>query len=157
MAAPPSSMGPSPSPYQDPRSVHGHYGQPPASSYPPSPPSSHAQGPYNHPGYPSPQNAQNAQNVYDEASRGPSSTSQTAPTRVFVPVNVAGQSGLTPSPAGMMHGPQQGSMGPGAPGQNMQLQPAPQPGRLPIVLWFLAFAIVGFGIVATLHYVFDVF
>jgi len=155
MAAPPSSMGPSPSPYQDPRSVHGHYGQPPASSYPPSPPSSHAQGPYNHPGYPSPQNAQNAQNVYDEASRGPSSTSQTAPTRVFVPVNVASQSGLTPSPAGMMHGAPQGSMGPGAPGQNMQ--PAPQPGRLPIVLWFLAFAVVGFGIVATLHYVFKVF
>jgi serine/threonine-protein kinase len=150
MAAPPS-VGP----YQDPRSMHGQYGAP-VSSYPPSPPSAYPQGPYNQPGYPPPQNAgsvANAQSVYDEASRGPPSTSQTQPTRVYVPPNVAGQSGLTPSPAAMNHGGPQGSMSPGTsgPGQGMQQQ---QPsGALRIALWFVAFAIVGFGIVATLHLV----
>jgi serine/threonine-protein kinase len=154
VAAPPSM-----SPYQDPRSMHGQYGAP-GSSYPPSPPSAYPQqGPYNHPGYPPAQNAQsvaNAQSVYDEASRGPSSTSQTQPTRVYVPQNVAGQSGLTPSPAAMMHGHgnQQGAMIPGASNPGMQGLPQQPPpsSALRIALWFVAFAIVGFGIVATLHY-----
>jgi len=163
--APSSSVPPAPSPYQDPRSMHGQqYGGP--TSYPPAPASQHAQPPYSHPGYGSvapsnaPSNAQsNAQNnaqtnaqsnVYDESSRGPASTSQTQPTRVYVPHNPNAQSGLTPSPAAMVHG--QGGPPGAMQGQGAQPMQQPPSSALRVALWFLGFAIVGFVIVAALHH-----
>jgi hypothetical protein len=94
--------------------------------------------------------------MYDESSKGPSSTSQTQPTRVYVPPNAGIQSGLNPSPAAMAQQQQHGSAAPGqlAPVQLSPQARPPQPasGSLRIVLWFIVFAVVGFGIVATLHH-----
>lgn len=151
------SVPPLMSPYHDPRSMQGQPYPAPSSSYPPAPSSQHAQSPYGHQGYPPSQNApgvQNAQNVYDEASRGPpSTTSQTGPTRVYVPPSVAAQSGIMTSPAAMMHA-QGGSQAASTSGMHPapQREQPPPSSMLRIALWFVAFAIVGFLIVAALHH-----
>jgi eukaryotic-like serine/threonine-protein kinase len=155
MQDPRSAVAPPPSGiYQDPRGSQGQYGgQAGPGSYAPS--SMQQQGPYSH-GYPPPPSS----GAYDESSKGPPDTSQTQPTRVYVPPNAGIQSGLNPSPAALMQQQQKhGSVSPG------QMAPAPMPQQpswqppppapsssLRIVLWFIVFAVVGFGIVALLHY-----
>jgi hypothetical protein len=148
-------------PYQDPRNAPGQYG---SGVYPP--PSSHAQGPYSAQAYsqqqPSQQqpSQQQPQDIYDENSKNPPPSQ--AQTRVYNPsqnpaysssavanaIANAGNSGnMSPSSNNLTPPPASPSTYP---------VPASSGGSLRVVLWFIAFAVVGFGIVATLHY-FEVF
>jgi eukaryotic-like serine/threonine-protein kinase len=137
----PRASGPPSSAYQDPRSAHGQYGaQSGPGSYAPSSMHPYSQG-YQAPGQ---------TGVHDEGGKGPPSTSFTQPTRVYVPPNVGLASGINPPPNAMMQQHPQGS-GQMAP-RDARSQPQPPSGSLRIILWFIVFAVVGFGIVATLHY-----
>jgi serine/threonine protein kinase len=178
---PPRSMGPgqdprsaaTPLPYQDPRSAQGQYG---SGVFPPS--SSHAQGPYNAQAYaqqppqqPQPpqqqqpqqqqpqqqQPQQQPQNIYDENSKnGPASQAQ---TRVYNPSqnpgynpNAIANAVTNAGSGGNMSASSSGNMAPLSPLTSATPVPASSGGSLRVVLWFIAFAVVGFGIVATLHY-----
>lgn len=150
------------SPYQDPRSAQGPYHQ---GSYPPPPLAHNA---YNAQGYAQQQMPQQAQhqvpqqaphqglqqNPYDENNRLAPPTQTT--TRVYNPNNPMAyqQPGMAPNSS--PHSGPTPSSGQAAMQAPMPAAPPGSGSSVRVVLWFVGFAVVGFGIVAALHY-FSVF
>lgn len=158
---PPRSVGPGQDPrsaaaslpYQDPRTAQGQYG---SGTYAPP---SHAQGPYSAQAYapqqPQGSPQQQAHNIYDENSKNaPPSQAQ---TRVYNPsqnpaykANASSSGNLSASSIG---NPSASSSNLAPPSSSSSIYPAPASsgGSLRVVLWFIAFAVVGFGIVYALY------
>lgn len=149
---------PSPYPPPDPRAIPGGY--PGSGAY--TPPSAHLQSGMQV----NPFSARPSSVPAADDSSGTASISQTMPTRVYNP-NAAAQNAMGMG-SGMHARPMMNPQSPAMSSQSMmQAQPPPQmpqqylpnpyeqpqkSGTMRIAVWFVVFAVVGFGLVALLHF-----